>query len=123
MMTTDDEKQLDQAFAEMRAHAVVPSEGLLDRIMMDADQVLSDITSLPNVDRPTATETPQGFGRALLEAIGGWMPIGGLTAAAMAGLWVGVYPPDVLYDSSAEVWGDTIEVPVLESDVFAGLEG
>ncbi len=119
MMITDEEKLLDQAFAEMTAQDATPSEGLLNRIMMDADDVLAEAF-------PAQVATPepaQGFGAALLDAIGGWMSFGGLAAATMAGLWIGVYPPDIVYDYSADVWGDTIEVPLLESDVFAGLDG
>lgn len=119
MMTMDEERLLDQAFAEISAQKITPSEGVFDRIMFNADQVLAD--RAPDV---SVTPVPaQGFGAALLDAIGGWMSLGGLTAAAVAGLWIGISPPDVLYNFSADAWGDTIEVPVLESDIFAGLEG
>lgn len=121
-MTTDEERALDQTFAEMTAEAVVPSEGLMDRIMLDADQVLAEIAPDAIVIPHTQPEA-QGLGAALLDAIGGWLSFGGLTASAMTGLWIGVFPPDVLYDFSLGVWGDTIEVPLLESDVFAGLDG
>ncbi|MDA9208364.1 hypothetical protein N9O61_05705 [Octadecabacter sp.] len=118
-MTTDNEKLLEQTFAQMTAKDVPLSDGLMDRIMLDADQVLAG--SMPAVE--PRLETTQGLGAALLDAIGGWMSFGGLTAAAMIGLWVGVFPPDLLYEYSTGVWGDTIEVPLLESDVFSGLEG
>ncbi len=119
MMTTDNEKLLEQTFAQMVAQDAPLSEGLMDRIMFDADQVLTE--RMPAVE--ASPEPMQGFGAALLDAIGGWMSFGGLTAAAMTGLWVGVFPPDLIYDYSTGVWGDTIEVPLLESDVFSGLEG
>ena len=118
-MTTDDDTLLDQAFAELTADTIAPSEGLMDRIMLDADQVLT--AGVPAFAAPVST--PQGFGAALLDAIGGWMSFGGLSAAGVMGLWIGVSPPDVLYDYSADIWGDTIEVPLLESDIFAGLDG
>ena len=118
-MITDEERLLDQTFAEMADEVVTPSEGLMDRIMLDADQVMADM--VPTVS--SMMEPAQGIGAALLDAIGGWMSFGGLTAATMTGLWFGVFPPDVLYDYSTGVWGSTIEVPVLESDLFAGLEG
>ena len=119
MMTTDNEKLLDQTFAQMTADEVPLSDGLMDRIMLDADQVLAG--RMPaQAPRP---ETTQGLGAALLDAIGGWMSLGGLTAAAMTGLWIGVFPPDILYEYSTGLWGDTIEVPLLESDAFSGLEG
>ena len=121
-MTTDKDVELDQTFAEMVATPIVPSEGLMDRIMLDADQVLAGFDA-GGVAALKAEPVVQGLGAALLDAIGGWMSFGGLSAAAMTGLWIGVFPPDVLYDYSAGAWGDTIEVPLLESDVFAGLGG
>lgn len=118
-MTTDKDHILERGFAQLRAQEIVPSEALLDRIMLDADQVLA----AHGVVAAPAFAAPQGFATALLDAIGGWMSVGGLTVAAMAGLWIGVYPPDAVYDFSTGFLGDTFEIPVLESDVFAGLEG
>ncbi len=58
-----------------------------------------------------------------LDVIGGWPTFSGLAAATVAGLWIGVAPPAALSDLSAGIWGATIEVPLFESDVFAGVEG
>lgn len=114
-MTTDD-KILEAAFVQARMQDAVPSEALLDRIMLDADSVLADST--PVLERPR-----QGFGAVLLDAIGGWPSFSGLAAATVAGLWIGVAPPAAVTDLSAGLWGGTIEVPLLESDIFVGLEG
>lgn len=122
MMTTDEEKILDQAFAQVRADVPAPSEGVMDRIMFDADRVLAQIAPGAESEASFPVKT-QGLGAAVLDAIGGWMSFGGLSAAAMTGLWIGVFPPDVLYDFSADTWGDTIEVPLLENDIFSGFEG
>ena len=114
-MTTDD-KMLKAAFAQARTPDMMPSEAVLDRIMMDADSVLAE--AAPVVSRPK-----QGFGALILDAIGGWPSFSGLAAATVAGLWIGVSPPAALTNLSAGIWGATIEVPLLESDMFAGLEG
>ena len=114
-MTTDD-KMLEAAFAQARVPDMTPSEAALDRIMMDADTVLAAST-------PVSKRPKQGFGAMILEAIGGWTAFGGLVTATVAGLWIGVSPPAALTDLSAGIWGATIEVPLLESDMFAGLEG
>ncbi|MCW1951169.1 MAG: hypothetical protein KIH44_007365 [Octadecabacter sp.] len=114
-MTTDD-KMLEAAFAQARTPDIMPSEAALDRIMMDADSVLAEAA-------PVASRPKQGFGALILEAIGGWPSFSGLAAATVAGLWIGVSPPAALTDLSAGIWGATIEVPLLESDMFAGLEG
>lgn len=116
-MTTDrDEKMLQDAFAQMREQDLAPSDDLLNRIMLNADSVLAD--AAPVAARPKAS-----FGAMVLDLIGGWPSLGGLAAATVAGLWIGVAQPTALSDLSVGLWGDTYEVPLLESDVFAGLEG
>ena len=116
MTMTNDDKMLDAAFDAARVPDVPAAEGLLDRIMMDADAVLAQGT-------PAAPRAKASLGAAFLDMIGGWPSLSGLAAATVAGVWIGVSPPDALGDLSAGLWGATIEVPLLESDVFAGLEG
>jgi len=115
-MTRDREEELlTETFAQLRADDVAPSDDLFDRIMMDADNVLAAASPY---ERPKAT-----IGLRFLDAIGGWPSLGGLAAATFAGLWIGVMQPAALGDLSASFWGNTYAVPLLESDVFAGLEG
>ena len=118
MMMTTDKTVLEQSFAAMRAEDVPLSEDLLDRIMMDADRVLAEAHAAPAPAR-----APLSLGGLIRDVIGGWPSFGGLAAATVAGLWIGISPPDVLIDLTTGYWGTTIEVPLLESDVFAGLEG
>ena len=116
-MTSDaDNKMLDAAFAQMREGDVIPSEGLMDRIMQDADAILAVPVAEP-------TRPARGIFAQIMDAIGGWPAASGLAAATVAGVWIGVAQPSSLSDLSASVWGTTIEVPLLESDMFAGLEG
>lgn len=117
---TNDDKMLEAVFAQARTPDLVPSEGLLDRIMMDADAVLADAA-------PVAAEAPrrpkQGFGAMVLDIIGGWPSFSGLAAATVAGLWIGVAPPAALSELSSGLWGDTIEVPLFDTELFAGMDG
>jgi hypothetical protein len=114
-MTTDD-KMLDVAFTLARTPDVAPSDALMDRIMLDADSVLAG-------SAPVITRRKQSLGAMLLDVIGGWPTFSGLAAATVAGFWIGVAPPVALSDLSAGIWGATIEVPLFENDVYAGLEG
>lgn len=118
MMTTDKTTELDETFAAMRAEDVPMSEGLMDRIMLDADMVLAS-------GQPSVSPAPKerSFGALLQDVIGGWPTFSGLAAATVAGLWIGVSPPEALTDLTAGFWGSTIEVPLFESDILAGLEG
>jgi hypothetical protein len=116
MKMTNDDKNLEETFAQMRAGDVAPSEGLFDRIMMDADSVLA--ANVTPISRPK-----QGFGAMILDVIGGWPSMGGLAAATVAGLWIGVAPPDALTDLSAGYLGSTVQVPLFDTEIFSGLDG
>lgn len=118
-MTSDaDDKMLDGLFAAMRDGGdVFPTDALLDRIMLDADAVLAQTG--PAAVRGKAQS---GFAAMLLDIIGGWAAVSGLAAATVAGVWIGVAQPGIVADLSAGWIGGTIEVPLLESEIFAELE-
>lgn len=119
----NDDKHLDNVFAkirdEIRDEENFPSEAFLDRVMLDADNVLAQA----GVGAPAREPAPAGFGAMMLDLIGGWPSFGGLAAATLAGVWIGVSPPDALADLSAGLLGSTVEVSLFETDVFAGLDG
>lgn len=118
-MTIDDkmpsDNMLDDTFAVMAASAVQPSEALLNAIMMDADSVLA----VPITPRARAKSS---FGAMILDVIGGWPSFSGLAAATVAGLWIGVSPPAAISDISAGYLGSTVEIQLLNDDIFAGLD-
>jgi len=119
-MTKDNSTELEEVFARIKDEPVVVRDALLDRIMMDADTVLGQRAESALV---VDVAPRQGIGAMLLDAIGGWASFGGLAAATVGGVWIGVSPPDALNTLSATFWGNTIEVPLLESDATFGLEG
>lgn len=112
-----DEQMLESAFADLRVDDLAPSEDLMNRIMLDADMVLAQAAT-----KPATTAAPSRWSM-VLDMLGGWPSVSGLAAATVAGLWIGVVQPTAFTDLSAGLWGSTVEVPLLESDVFAGLEG
>ncbi|SLN23250.1 hypothetical protein [Pseudooctadecabacter jejudonensis] len=116
-MTPETENDLDDLFADLAAEDVPVSDALLDRVMMDADAVLA--ASAPQAPAPVA----QGLGAMLLEAIGGWPAFGGLAAATVAGVWLGVSPPAALSPLTESLGGSMIEVPLLDGDLLSALEG
>ncbi len=117
-MTPDDDTTLDRTFAQIRAEDVPLSDGLMDRIMMDADSVLAAGGPMARNDAPQP-----GLWDSLLDAIGGWPSFSGLAAATVAGLWIGVAPPDAVTNVTDVLWGGTFEVPVLDGDLLSALEG
>ena len=103
---------LDDLFAEIRQVAPQPSEALMARIAADA------ATHMP---RPEPA--PQGIWATLWDGLGGWIGAGGLAAATVAGLWIGIAPPDGLADTASGLWGTTTSVALMPEADFLGLEG
>ncbi|MEL6960181.1 MAG: hypothetical protein AAGL89_14640 [Pseudomonadota bacterium] len=119
-MTKTDDSELDAILAQMRAEDAAPSDTLLDRIMADADDVLAGKAANP-VAAPQAPLST-GLFKGVMDAIGGWPAFGGLVAATMAGVWIGVAPPDGVTTLASVVLGDTVEVSLFGDEVFGGLE-
>lgn len=93
-----------------RAHPPEVPEALMARVLADADG-LQPNGDARQVARPSVRER-------LADLLGGWQGMGGLVAAACAGVWIGWSPPDALPDAgalilgyeSAEVMGTTAEL-------------
>jgi hypothetical protein len=77
----EDDTLLDQAFSEMRMHPPAMPEGLMARVLQDAEAA-----------RPMPTSRT-GLWAQLLSALGGWPGAAGLVATACTGLWIGVAMP------------------------------
>ena len=114
MMTKSDDDMLNAAFADLRETPPPASDDLMTRVMQDADRMLAQ--NLRSRVAPT-------FREMLRDIIGGWPQLGGLAAATVAGVWLGVAQPGVMRDLSVGFHDSTIEVPMLDSDIFAALEG
>ncbi|WP_377507466.1 hypothetical protein [Octadecabacter sp. R77987] len=115
-MTANDDKMLDDLFAQARGRDVVPSDALMARISADATALAP---SAPRLATPRG-----GFFATLVGALGGWAAIGGLAAATVAGLWLGFAPPQRLDNLASDLLGTSdVAVPFLEMNDPFGLEG
>lgn len=88
---TDDNKHIDGLeayFSAARANAPAPSATLLERIAQEALAVQSP-EPVPVAPRP-------GWLSQLWQSLGGWPAFGGLATATVAGVWIGVNPPNTL---------------------------
>lgn len=84
MMQDDD---LDQLFVQASAQRAVPSDTLLSRIQADAD-------AWQPKPRPVLAVAPShGWLSALADWFGGGMSLAGMSAAALAGLFLGIAQP------------------------------
>ncbi|WP_050530396.1 hypothetical protein [Pseudaestuariivita atlantica] len=94
---------LDELFAEASerdAHGASPD--LLARVLGDAEAVQEGFVA--PVARPSAPPRVP-FWQSVLDAIGGWPAAAGLAAAGVAGVWIGVAPPEALEFDMATMLG------------------
>lgn len=94
------DKELSGLFEASRDIPPTPSDSLLARVMADATAVQAGFAPAPVAAR--TGERPRGAGlwRELLRALGGWPAMGGLATAAVAGVWLGAFPPSFLPDAT-----------------------
>lgn len=85
-MAQDD--SLDRIFAEAASQRVAPSSGLVSRILADADAMQPG----PQIWR-AAAPAPRGWVATLADWFGGSGSLVGMSAAAVAGLYLGVAQP------------------------------
>ena len=116
MAMSDRDEALDGLFAQARDLAPSPSDDLIARILADAEAVAAQ--------RRAPVQPEPGGWRTWLESFGGWPAMGGLAAATVAGLWIGVARPTAIPDLGAAVWGEGVSVAVgLDEDPLGLLEG
>lgn len=101
-MTKHDEDALMAAFAAARTADTTVTDDLTARVLADAQSAL---TKSPAPVQPR----PSLLNRAL-DALGGWPAMGGVVAAGVGGLWIGIAPPAGIEDWAASLVGTTQEV-------------
>lgn len=112
-MTDPDDRMLDDLFAQARAQAPQPDDALMARVLADAAEQSAPVSS------PVSSPIHQpGFWARLSDALGGWPALGGLAAATVAGVWVGIAPPAGVEDLAASLIGDTVSVTLLSPDTI-----
>lgn len=101
-----DDAALEAFFADARATAPVPSEALVERILADAAAAQV---------RPAPAPTPsrRNWLSELVSTIGGWPAVAGLSAAAAAGVWIGVAAPGPLETWTTEMLGAAYDYSAL----------
>ncbi len=115
---TEDPDMLDDLFQTARRTPAEPSSDLLARVQADA-------LAMQPV-RGAVLPAPQtGLFMRLLGALGGWPAAAGLATATVAGLWIGMFPPDLVSDGLSQVLygADTMTVDPLGGFDYVLLEG
>jgi hypothetical protein len=120
MMTRPDTDfaDLDDLFAQARA-GDRPDNAFVARVLADAYGLQ------PQTQPPQQASVPSpGLWARLLDGLGGWPALGGLSAAAAAGVWLGVTPPVALADWAGQTLGlsETVTLSA-DGDIFGLTEG
>jgi hypothetical protein len=84
-----DDAALEAFFMAGRAEAQAPSQGLMARVMADADAEI-----LARAARPRPARVRPGLIAAVIGALGGWPALAGMVTATVAGAWFGFAAPD-----------------------------
>ena len=87
-------KMVDDLLEVSKASAPTPSSDLMSRVLADAIVTQTGFATTPaRIERP-------GIWRELFKVLGGWPSMAGLATAAVAGLWLGAFPPGFLPDAT-----------------------
>lgn len=109
---------LEALFNEARgAQDLRLPEDLTARILADAEQAASGREAPPRAPRRRA-----GWG-AFLASIGGIPALAGLAAATVAGIWIGVTPPDAVQNGMQAFMGTASSEELFELYVVDSADG
>jgi hypothetical protein len=84
-------------FDAARRYPARPSDALMARVLADA-------CAAQPATRPS--RRPAAWPVQLFRALGGWPAVAGLSAATLAGIWLGISPPAPLAAVAAPLLGD-----------------
>lgn len=85
--------ELDALFEAAASDPQQPSDGLLARVVADAEMVADARETA--AARPANRQRP-GWLQAILGTLGGWPAVAGLATATIAGVWIGYASPDTV---------------------------
>jgi len=98
------ENDLNTFFEAERKTPPEPSMDFMARILQDAQMHQPAPLGVMSARAPKRSVIVDFFG-GLGDMIGGWPGFAGLASAAVAGVWIGVSPPDTLLDPINTVLG------------------
>ncbi len=103
----DTDAALEALFSGAQADA--PGDALMARVLADAQAVQEDQV------RPVAAPVPRaGWLARFADALGGWGAVGGVTAAGLMGLSIGLYSPTAVTDL---VGAETLGLEAVSYDI------
>ena len=111
----DPDRMVDDLLSEIAARDVTPDDDLMARVLGDAALVQQRRLEVPIA--PKASVWAQ-----VGQMIGGWPALGGLAAAGVAGLWIGVAPPADVESFAASLLGTSETVDLMGTGISSLFE-
>lgn len=116
-MNNSDDEIFDALMFEARASDISVSDDLMARVMHDA-------AVLQNKAEDTALELAHAsVWSQFMSVIGGWPALGGVAAAGVTGLWLGLAPTATLDGFAADIVGGTTSVSFIQDFDFMTEDG
>lgn len=116
-MNKSDDEIFDALMAEARASDVNVSDDFMARVLSDAE-VLQSNPGVADLEIAPASMWSQ-----FMSVIGGWPALGGVAAAGVAGLWLGLAPTATLDGFAADIVGGTTSVSFIQDFDFMTEDG
>jgi hypothetical protein len=114
-----EEAMLEHVFTAARnVSQAPPGDELMARVLADA------AAEQPRSDTAPATPRRRPMPRLNLAALlGGWRGAAGLSAATLAGLWIGISPPAPLAQTAGDMFGTAYVIDLDTTAAYLGGEG
>lgn len=113
-MTDPDMTDVEAALSDAAQIAPDVPDGLMAAVLRDAARLQPG---------PALAVSPtQGVWHTFLDLIGGWPAMGGLAAAGVAGVWLGIAPPIGLEAATAQLLGTTQTIDLFGTDSLSGFD-
>lgn len=109
------DSELETLFAQVRSAPAEPGQDAMARILAAA--------GAPPAPQPAPGSGGDAWDRGLFTLLGGWFGMGGLAAATLAGLWIGIMPPAGVGELAAGVLGGPVSLDASVEDILLAAEG
>ena len=117
MTTPENDDFLEAFFDDAKKSAPDVPDGLMARIMADAQAETDRRVQI------ASAAAPKSVWAQILGAVGGWPALAGLSAATLTGVWIGLNPPAAVGNTLAQVMGqDGASVSDYMFDPISGFE-
>lgn len=101
--------ELDDLFSQARSRDALPKPDFMERVLQDALEAQA-----VHVQAAVTPPARTSWVRQLLSEIGGWPAVAGLATAGVAGLWIGINPPNLMATTAENFLGNNSDLYLVD---------